>query len=69
MLGRRKDPPSGLKLVDLAQPLQPRVIDQLTFGNLPVREPGRSGEGNIAMNGIMAEVFTVKSVHRLDYAR
>ena len=29
MLGRRKDPPCGLQLMNLPQPLKPRMVDQL----------------------------------------
>ena len=39
VLGGRKDPPGGLQLVDVPQPLDPRMVDHLTFGRLPAR-PG-----------------------------
>jgi len=33
MLGRRKDPPGSLQLMDLAHPLHPGMVDQLPFAD------------------------------------
>ena len=41
MLGRRKDPPRGLQLVDLPHPLHPGMVDDLLFGDF-VRRAGRA---------------------------
>ena len=43
VLGRGEDPPGRLQLVDLPQPLDPGVVDDLLFRHLPLRHarPGR----------------------------
>ena len=40
MLGRGKDPPGGLQLVNLPQPLDPGMIDDLAFGDLAAGSAG-----------------------------
>ena len=39
VLGRRKHPPGRLQLVDLPQPLDPRMVDDLLLGDFPGRQP------------------------------
>ena len=68
VLGRGEDPPGGLQLVDLPQPLDPGVVDDLLLGDLALRQPGRRGEGDVPMDRVVAEAFAVKVPHGMDYA-
>ena len=59
MLGGRVDQPGGLELVDAAQALNERVIDQIPFGNLRAWEVSRQGgsKGNIPIDRILKKAF------------
>ena len=63
MLGRGKDPPGGLQLVDLPQPLEPGVVDDLLLGDLALGQPHRRGERDIAVDRIVAEAFALEISH------
>ena len=63
MFGRGKDPPGGLQLVNLPQPLKPGVVDQFAFGHFPYRQARRRGEGNVAVDRIVAEAFALEVFH------
>ena len=73
VLGRGKDPPGRLQLVNLPQPLQPGVVDNLLLGDLVARAV-RSWSGNrgckrdIAVDRIVAEAFVLEISHGMDYA-
>ena len=64
MLGRGKDPPGGLQLVNLPQPLEPRVVDDLPLGDFALRQARRRGEGDVAVDRIVAEAFALEVSHR-----
>ena len=51
---RGKDPPCGLQLVDLPQPLYPRMIDDLAFRHFAIDGAAGAGEGDVAVDGIVA---------------
>ena len=68
VLGRGKDPPGGLQLVDLPQPLQPGVIDDLLLGDLALGQPAPRGEGDVAVDGVVAEALVLKIAHVGYYA-
>ncbi len=42
VFGRGEDPPGGLQLVDLPQPLNPRVVNQLPFRHFAARQAAGS---------------------------
>ncbi len=63
MLGRGKDPPGGLQLVNLPQPLDPGVVDQFPFGDFPRRQTRRRGEGDVSVDRIVAEAFALEVFH------
>ena len=60
VLGRGKDPPGGLQLVDLPQPLDPGVVDDLLLGDLALGQPGRRGERDVPVDRIVAEAFALE---------
>jgi hypothetical protein len=51
--------------MDMAQALDPRAINDVPFGNLVLTDRfGR--EANVAVDGIVAEIFAVISSHLLE---
>jgi hypothetical protein len=52
MFRGRVNPSGALKLVNIAQPLHPRRINQILFGNLFGIEMGGYSKGYIPVNGI-----------------
>ena len=63
VLGRGIDPPGRLQLMDLPQPLHPGIVDDLLFGDLAVGQSGGRSEGDIAVNGVVAEAFVLEIRH------
>ena len=63
VLGRRVDPPGGLQLVDLAEPLDPGMIDDRLLRDLSLGQPLRRGERDISVDDIVAEAGVDKLVH------
>ena len=57
VLGRREDPPGGLELMDLPHPLDPRMVDQLLFGDLPLRQSRPRDERDVAVDRIVSEAL------------
>ena len=55
MLGGGEDPPGRLQLVDLAEPLDPGMIDDGLFRDLALGRPLGRGEGDIAVDHVVAE--------------
>ena len=68
VFGRGKDPPGGLQLVNLPQPLEPGVVDDLLLGDLALRQPHRRGEGDVAVDRIVAEALALEVSHDADHA-
>ena len=64
VLGRGKDPPGGLQLVDLPQPLEPGMVDDLPLGDLALGQARGRGERDIAVDRIVAEAFALEIFHR-----
>ena len=50
VLGRGKDPPGRLQLVDLPEPLEPGIIDDRLLGDLSLGQSLRRGERNVAVD-------------------
>ena len=69
VLGRGIDPPGGLQLVDLPQPLHPGVVDDPLLGDFALGQPRRRGEGDIAVDGVVAQAFVGEVGHGSYYAR
>ena len=63
VLGRGKDPPGGLQLVNLPQPLQPGMVDDLLLGHLARRQPRRRGERDVAVDRIVAQALALEVSH------
>jgi hypothetical protein len=57
VFGRRKDPPGGLQLVNLSQPLYPWMINQFLFGCFTGGQTLAGDERDIAVNGIVGQAF------------
>ena len=57
VLGRGKDPPGRLQLVNLPHPLHPRMVDNRLLGHLARRQPRFRDEGNVPVNRIVREAF------------
>jgi len=66
VLGCREHPPRGLKLPDMAQPLHPRVVDEIPLCDF-VRIFFGGGKGKIAVNGIVRQAIQVSGTHVCDY--
>jgi hypothetical protein len=67
MLGRRVDPPGGLQLMDLPQPLDPGVIDDLPLRDLTVPR-GRTGDKRyVPVDRIVAEILGLEVAHGRDF--
>ena len=64
VFGRWINPPGGLQLMDLPQPLDPGMVDDLPFGDFALGQPDVGHERYIAVNGVVAEVFTTEIAHR-----
>ena len=64
VLGGGIDPPGGLQLMDLPQPLHPGMVDDLPFRDFSLGQSGIGDEGDIAMHGVMGQVFAAKVAHR-----
>ena len=68
MLGRGKDPPGGLQLVNLPQPLQPGMVEELLLGNLvgpppfADRQNGRR-KRDIPVDRIVTQAFVLEVAH------
>ncbi len=60
VLGTGIDPPGALKLVDAAEPLQPRVVDERLFGILAGGGPGYVGD--VAVNRVAGEAFAIEDI-------
>src|SRR6185437_15315088 len=57
MLGGREHPPGALKLVDAAQPLQPRGVDDVLLRRLACNPtPATLGDAKVSLDGIAREV-------------
>ena len=63
VLGRRIDQPGGLQLVDLAQPLNPGIVDDRLFGDFTFGQSMRRDEGDVAVDNVVAETGVQKRVH------
>ncbi len=63
VLGRREDPPRGLELVDLAEPLEPRVIDDVPLRHLAFGKPLGRGERDVSVKRVVAEALVAKLTH------
>ena len=63
VLGRRIDPPGGLQLVDLPQPLHPGIVDDLLLGDFSLGQSRGRAEGDIAVDGVVAEAFVLEISH------
>ncbi len=63
VLGRGEDPPGGLKLVDLAEPLQPGVVDDLPLGNLARGQIVVGDEGHVAVQWVETQGFAAEVGH------
>ena len=63
VFGRGKDPPGGLQLVNLPQPLEPGVVDDLLLGDLVLRQPHGRGKRNVAVDRIVAEALALEVSH------
>jgi len=61
VLGGGKDPPGGLELVDLAEALDPGMVDDLAFGRLA--SGTTAGKGDVAVNGVVTEVLGKEVAH------
>ena len=61
VLGRRIDPPGCLQLVNLPQPLQPRMIEQHPFAGFARFNDRRKGD--IPVNWIVTEALSLEVVH------
>ena len=66
VLGRGKHPPGGLQLVNLPQPLEPGVVDDLPLGDLAFRQARRRGERNVAVDRVVAEALALEVFHDED---
>ena len=64
VFGRGENPPRGLQLMDLPQPLQPRMIDDLPLGNFASRESLVRHQRHVTMQRIVTQGFTAKVGHR-----
>ena len=63
VLGRRVDQPGGLQLVDLAEPLDPGIIDDRLFGNLAVGQPLRRNKRDVAVDDVVAQAGVEERIH------
>ena len=63
MLGRGKNPPGGLQLVDLPQALQPGVVEYFPLAGFALGSPAGRSERDIAVDRIVAEPFALKVLH------
>ena len=63
MFCRWVDPPSGLKLMDMPQPLHPGMVDDLAFGNFIRFQVGTRSEGDVAVDGVVAQIFSMIISH------
>ena len=63
VFGRGEDPPGGLQLVNLPQPLKPGVVDDLLLGRLAFVQPYPRRERNIPVDRIMAQALTSEVFH------
>ena len=63
MLGRGKDPPGGLQLVDLPQALQPRIVEYFLLAGFAFRQSRGRSERDIAVDRIVAEPLALKVFH------
>ena len=53
MLGRRKDPPGGLQLMNLPHPLDPRMIDDFLLGDFARGKARAGNKRNVSVNWIV----------------
>ena len=60
VLGRGIDPPGGLQLVNVPQPLHPRIVDDLPLGDLARRESSARRERDVAVDRVVGEVGGVE---------
>ena len=63
VFGRGEDPPGGLQLVNLPKPLEPGVVDQFALGDFALGQSDRRGEGDVAVDRIVAEAFALEVFH------
>ena len=63
MFGRRKDPPRGLQLMDLAHPLDPRMVDDTLFGRFPGGQARSRDKRDVPVNGVVRQTFINKIVN------
>ena len=63
VLGRGIDQPGGLQLVDLAEPLNPGMVDDRLFGDLAFGQSVRRDEGDVAVDDVVAEAGIQERVH------
>jgi len=54
-----ENPPGGLKLMDLAETLNPRMVDKLLLRDLASGYPPPRDEWYVPMNGVMAKALLV----------
>ena len=52
--------------MDLPQPLEPRVVDDLLLGDLALRQPHGRGKGNVAVDRVVAEALALEVSHGND---
>ena len=55
--------------MDLPQPLQPGVVDQLLLGDFSLGHPTGEVKGNIPMDRVVAQAFAVQVSHNLPLCR
>jgi hypothetical protein len=63
MLCRRENPPGGLELMDVPEPLDPGVVYDFLFRYFLIRDPRFGSEGDIPMNRVMSQTFRNKIAH------
>ena len=63
VFGRWKHPPGGLQLMNLPQPLQPRMIDNLPLGNFARGKSFVRHQRHVAVERIVTEGFAAKIGH------
>jgi len=55
--------------MDLPQPLEPRVVDDLLLGRFALGQSDRGSEGDVSVNGVVTEAFALEVFHGGDGGR
>ena len=53
--------------MDMPQPLDPRMVDNLAFRDLASSQFRTRNKGDIAVNGVVTEVLAVVGMHDANY--